>query len=48
MPPEHMAQFVRDTAREALNFSAILDSFTEERGYPIYHPGMVVALLLYG
>lgn len=34
--------------REALDLSAILDTYTEERGYPPYHPGMMVALLLYG
>ena len=43
-----MAHFVRDTVREALDLSAILDTYTEERGYPPYHPGMMVALLLYG
>ncbi len=48
VPPGHMAHFVCDTVREALDLSAILDTYTEERGYPPYHPGMVVALLLYG
>src|SRR6201746_2683320 len=48
VPPGHMAHFVRDTVREALDLSAILDSYSEERGYPPYHPGMMVALLLYG
>jgi transposase len=48
VPPGHMAHFVRDTVREALDLSAILDTYTEERGYPPYHPGMMVALLLYG
>src|SRR6195952_4641765 len=48
VPPGHMAHFVRDTVREALDLSGILDSYTEERGYPPYHPGMMVALLLYG
>ena len=43
-----MAHFVRDTVREALDLSAILDTYAEERGYPPYHPGMMVALLLYG
>src|SRR6195952_6029156 len=47
VPPGHMAHFVRDTVREALDLSAILDTYTEERGYPPYHPGMMVALLLY-
>ncbi|SFU59042.1 Transposase [Methylobacterium sp. UNCCL125] len=48
VPPGHMSHFVRDTVREALDLSAILDTYTEERGYPPYHPGMMVALLLYG
>lgn len=48
VPPGHMAHFVRDTVREALDLSAILDVYKEERGYPPYHPGMMVALLLYG
>src|SRR5438094_10269695 len=43
-----MAHFVRDTVREALDLSAILDTYSEERGYPPYHPGMMMALLLYG
>ena len=30
--------------REALGLSAILDTYTEERGYPPDLPGMVVAL----
>lgn len=48
VPPGHMAHFIRDTVREALDLSAILDVYMEERGYPPYHPGMMVALLLYG
>lgn len=48
VPAGHIAHFVRDTVREALDRSAILETYTEERGYPPYHPGMIVALLLYG
>ena len=48
VPPGHMAHFVRDTVRDVLDLSAILETYTEERGYPPYHPGMMVALLLYG
>lgn len=47
VPPGHLAHFVRDTVREALDLSAIPAAFDEERGYPPYHPGMMVALLLY-
>ncbi|KQQ86237.1 hypothetical protein ASF65_06945 [Aureimonas sp. Leaf324] len=31
LPPGHMAHFVRDTVREALDLSAILDTYAEER-----------------
>jgi transposase len=48
VPSDHLAHFVRDTMREALDLSAILDTDTQERGFPPYHPGMMVALLLYG
>lgn len=48
VPAGHLAHFVRDTVREGLDLSGILGSYTEERGYPPYHPGMMVALLLYG
>src|SRR5487761_2162989 len=48
VPAGHLAHFVRDTVREALDLGAILGSYDEERGYPPYHPGMMVALLLYG
>jgi transposase len=48
VPPGHLAHFVRDTVREALDLSEILKTYQEERGKPPYHPGMMVALLLYG
>ncbi|WP_246686304.1 transposase, partial [Methylobacterium sp. WL8] len=44
----YMTHFVRDAVREALDRSAILGTYSEERGYPHYHPDMMVALLLYG
>ncbi len=47
VPAGHLAHFVRDTVREGLDLSAILETYSEERGYPPYHPGMMVALLLY-
>ena len=47
VPPDHLAHFVRDTVRESLDLSAIMASYTEERGYPPYHPTMMTALLLY-
>ena len=48
VPAGHLAHFVRDTVREGLDLSAILDSYEVERGQPPYHPAMMVALLLYG
>jgi transposase len=46
--PGHLAHFVRDTVREALDLSAISGVYTAAQGQPPYHPGMLVALLLYG
>lgn len=48
VPSGHVAHFVRDTVREQLDLSSILSCYDEERGYPPYHPTMMVALLLYG
>jgi transposase len=48
VPPGHLAHFVRDTVREALDLSAIMGVYKGEQGQPPYHPGMLVALLLYG
>lgn len=48
VPAGHLAHFVRDTVREGLDLSAILDVYEVDRGQPPYHPGMMVALLLYG
>lgn len=48
VPAGHLAHFVRDTVREGLDLSAIVDSYDVERGQPPYHPAMMVALLLYG
>jgi transposase len=47
VPAGHVAHFVRDTVRSGLDLEAILAGYGEERGYPPYHPGMMVALLLY-
>ena len=48
VPPGHLAHFVRDTVREVLDLSAIFRSYKSAQGQPPYHPGMLVALLLYG
>ena len=47
VPPGHLAHFVRDTVREALDLSAITGVYKAEQGQPPYHPGMLAALLLY-
>ncbi len=44
VPAGHVAHFVRDTVREELDLAAILSVYSEERGYPPYHPTMMVAL----
>jgi transposase len=43
----HPSHFVRETVRNDLDLSAILETYQEERGYPPYHPVMMTALLLY-
>ena len=47
VPEGHLAHFVRNTVVEALDLSAIVDCYSEERGYPPYDPVMMTALLLY-
>lgn len=48
VPAGHRAHFIRETVRESLDLSAILEDYREERGQPPYHPTMMTALLLYG
>jgi transposase len=47
VPAGHLAHFVRETVREELDLSRIFAVYEEDRGQPPYHPGMMVALLLY-
>jgi transposase len=47
VPEGHPAHLARDIVAEELDLSAILSTYTEPRGYPPYHPAMMVALLLY-
>ncbi len=47
MPENHLARFVSDMV-DGLDLSAIEDTYNEERGYPPYHPRMMVKVLLYG
>lgn len=48
VPAGHPAHLVRDLVSEELDLSAIMGAYTEVKGYPPYHPAMMVALLLYG
>jgi transposase len=47
VPAGHPAHLVRDLVSEELDLSAIMGAYTEVKGYPPYHPAMMVALLLY-
>lgn len=47
VPAGHVAHFVRDTVRSGLSLGEIMARYDEARGYPPYHPEMMVALLLY-
>lgn len=48
LPATHLVYFLRDVV-EGLDLSAITASYERDpRGYPPYHPHMMVAVLLYG
>jgi transposase len=48
LPSDHLAYFISDVV-DHLDLSAIMERYAgEERGYPPYHPGMMVKVLLYG
>ena len=47
VPAGHLAHFVRELVRDSLDLSAILKTYTEDRGFPPYDPTMMTALLLY-
>lgn len=47
VPPDHVSHFVRDLVRDSLDLSEIFTTYSEERGFPPYHPTMMTALLLY-
>src|SRR5712691_10990017 len=47
VPEDHLARFVSDVV-DTLDLAAIEESYDEERGYPPYHPRMMVKVLLYG
>lgn len=45
--PGHPAHLIRDLVSEELDLSTIMGTYTQVKGYPSYHPAMMVALLLY-
>jgi transposase len=47
LPADHLAYFVLDLV-QTLDLSVIFADYPEERGYPPYHPRMLVSVLLYG
>ena len=46
VPEGHLARFVSDVV-DGLDLSAVEGGYEEERGYPPYHPRMMVKVLLY-
>ena len=48
VPDGHLARYVSDLVDNILDLSEIEDAYDEERGFPPYHPAMMVKLLLYG
>lgn len=44
---DDLVMLIRNLVLEDLDLSQILDQYSEERGYPPYHPTMMTALLLY-
>ncbi|WDO11121.1 IS1182 family transposase [Streptomyces murinus] len=48
LPEDRLARFVADLVDQSLDLSPILAGYTEKRGYPPYHPRLMVRLLIYG
>ncbi len=46
LPDGHLAYFISDVANH-LDLSTIMGRYEEEKGYPPYHPAMMVKVLLY-
>lgn len=46
LPKDHLVYFISDVV-DHLDLSAIWSRYEEERGYPPYHPAMMVKVLLY-
>jgi len=48
LPEDHLALFVSELVDEVLDLSPFLASYTEARGFPPYHPRLMLKVLLYG
>ncbi len=48
LPDDHVALFVSELVDEVLDLSPFLASYTEARGFPPYHPKLMLKVLLYG
>jgi transposase len=46
LPDSHLAYFISDVV-DQLDLSEIMNRYKEEKGYPPYHPAMMVKVLLY-
>src|SRR5271169_5181147 len=46
LPSDHLAYFISDLV-DHLDLSGIMSRYGEEKGYPPYHPAMMVKVLLY-
>jgi len=45
---DHLALFVSELVEEVLDLTPFLASYTEARGFPPYHPRLMLKVLLYG
>ncbi len=48
LPDDHLALFVSELVEEVLDLTPFLASYTEARGFPPYHPRLMLKVLLYG
>ncbi len=48
LPADHLAHFVSELVDEVLDLAPFFASYTEVRGFPPYHPRLMLKLLLYG
>ena len=46
LPADHLAYFISDVV-DQLDLASMMSRYEEERGYPPYHPRMMVKVLVY-